>query len=814
MCLPHTMEAATGKHGASQAGLGLGGLGLGQGGRRCGGVPLEPFVHQVGGHTSMMRYDDHTVCKPLISREQRFYESLPPEMKEFTPEYKGMVLVCFEGDIDGYINLVAYPYVESEILDHEDLPEREQPRRKHSRRSLHRSTSEIKEERLPHESDSTENLQELKSPRLELQIYSDIPFQMLDNNSGLGSEKISHNPWSLRCHRQQLSRMRSESKDRKLYKFLLLENVVHHFSYPCILDLKMGTRQHGDDASEEKAARQMQKCEQSTSATLGVRVCGMQVYQMDTGHYLCRNKYYGRSLSIEGFRHALHQYLHNGASLRKDLFEPMLCQLRSLKAVLERQTTYRFYSSSLLIIYEGKEPELAYVWQKAPQETWQQKAASPPQAPAEPLENQKTPAPQPAAELPSEKEVAVNPGQGIQGVHAQGLGVGVGLQGGVLQGVQGPGLGVGLQGGVLQGVHGPGLGVGLQGGVLQGVQGPGLGVGLQGGVLQGVQGSGLGVGLQGGVLQGVHGPGLGVGVGLQGEVLQGVQGPGLGVGLQGGVLQGVQGSGLGVGLQGGVLQGVHGPGLGVGVGLQGGVLQGVQGPGLGVGLQGGVLQGVHGPGLGVGVGLQGGVLQGVQGPGFGVGLQGGVLQGVQGPGLGVGLQGGVLQGVQGLGLGVGLQGRVLQGAQGPGLGVGLQGGVLQGVHGSGLGVGLQGVQGPGVGVGLQGGVFQGAHGLTEAPLQLPQALPPPPDCPPTPVPTPPQPQKLNQEPLQPLAPLPPLPLPSTPSISVDVRMIDFAHSTFKGFRDDQTVHDGPDRGYVFGLESLIKILEGLREENL
>uniref|UniRef100_A0AAZ3NQF9 Kinase n=1 Tax=Oncorhynchus tshawytscha TaxID=74940 RepID=A0AAZ3NQF9_ONCTS len=462
MCLPHTMEAAMGKHGASQAGLGLGGLG--QGGRRCGGVPLEPFVHQVGGHTSMMRYDDHTVCKPLISREQRFYESLPPEMKEFTAEYKGMVLVCFEGDIDGYINLVAYPYVESEILDHEDLPERDQPRRKHSRRSLLRSTSEIKEERLPHENDSTENLQELKSPRLELQIYSDIPFQMLDNNSGLGSEKISHNPWSLRCHRQQLSRMRSESKDRKLYKFLLLENVVHLFSYPCILDLKMGTRQHGDDASEEKAARQMQKCEQSTSATLGVRVCGMQVYQMDTGHYLCRNKYYGRSLSIEGFRHALHQYLHNGASLRKDLFEPMLCKLRSLKAILERQTTYRFYSSSLLIIYEGKEPELAYVWQKAPQETWQQKAASPPQAPAEPLENQKTPAPQPAAELPSEKGVAVNPGLGIQGV--QGPGIGVGLQGGVHQGVQGPGLGVGLQG-----VQGPGSGVGLQGGVHQGAHG-------------------------------------------------------------------------------------------------------------------------------------------------------------------------------------------------------------------------------------------------------------------------------------------------------------------------------------------------------
>uniref|UniRef100_A0A3B1JV89 Kinase n=1 Tax=Astyanax mexicanus TaxID=7994 RepID=A0A3B1JV89_ASTMX len=345
MCVPHTMEA--GKHCTSQ----------GEGSR--GGVPLEPFVHQVGGHTSMMRYDDHTVCKPLISREQRFYESLPPEMKEFTPEYKGVVLVCFEGDSDGYINLVAYPYVESEGLDHEDLPERDQPRRKHSRRSLHRSSSDHKEDRPAHESDSTENLQELKSPRLDLQIHSDVPFQMLDSNSGLSSEKISHNPWSLRCHKQQLSRMRSESKDRKLYKFLLLENVVHHFSYPCILDLKMGTRQHGDDASEEKAARQMKKCEQSTSATLGVRVCGMQVFQMDTGHYLCRNKYYGRGLSNEGFSQSLYQYMHNGAQLRKDLFEPILNKLRNLKAVLECQASYRFYSSSLLIIYEGKEPEPA-----------------------------------------------------------------------------------------------------------------------------------------------------------------------------------------------------------------------------------------------------------------------------------------------------------------------------------------------------------------------------------------------------------------------------------------------------------------------
>ena len=57
-------------------------------------VPLEPFVHQVGGHSSMMKFDDVSVCKPLNQREHRFYEELQTEMHPFTPEYRGKLL-CF-----------------------------------------------------------------------------------------------------------------------------------------------------------------------------------------------------------------------------------------------------------------------------------------------------------------------------------------------------------------------------------------------------------------------------------------------------------------------------------------------------------------------------------------------------------------------------------------------------------------------------------------------------------------------------------------------------------------------------------------------
>lgn len=52
-------------------------------------VLLEPFVHQVGGHMSVMKYDEHTVCKPLVSQELSFYQVLPLAMRQFTPQYKG-----------------------------------------------------------------------------------------------------------------------------------------------------------------------------------------------------------------------------------------------------------------------------------------------------------------------------------------------------------------------------------------------------------------------------------------------------------------------------------------------------------------------------------------------------------------------------------------------------------------------------------------------------------------------------------------------------------------------------------------------------
>jgi hypothetical protein len=48
-------------------------------------------------------------------------------------------------------------------------------------------------------------------------------------------------------------------------RFIVLEDLCAPFKRPCVLDLKMGTRVHGDFASPEKIESQRKKCQDTTS---------------------------------------------------------------------------------------------------------------------------------------------------------------------------------------------------------------------------------------------------------------------------------------------------------------------------------------------------------------------------------------------------------------------------------------------------------------------------------------------------------------------------------------------------------------------
>jgi len=187
----------------------------------------------------------------------------------------------------------------------------------------------------------------------ELQFYQNIPQSLVDHVPAfqgtllLGSE-------------EHVGNRREAPSTSQSRKYLVLENLTKDFNKPCILDLKMGTRMYGDFASDSKRKSQRKKSKKSTSAKLGVRFCGSQRFSVASDNFEILDKYVGRNADESELRRLLEKFFTHKRLLRKDVINNVLGEICRMKKSLLDLEEYRFYSSSLLIIYEGLHQEDKY----------------------------------------------------------------------------------------------------------------------------------------------------------------------------------------------------------------------------------------------------------------------------------------------------------------------------------------------------------------------------------------------------------------------------------------------------------------------
>lgn len=333
------------------------------------------YPHQVGGHGQLMQLDWTSVLKPLVEREAAFYEAVYAEdvaedvewLREFTPGYLGrreLVRGPVETEKEKEFGLGP------SVVDNEE-----------------RGAEEGVVEPLPLVTqNSYDHLRWCEGGDIEaskrnappgIRICSDASADDLGKVAGkdetawdkslgsvadgrdfcrmsvakkgdaggtpLSAARIS--PWAVHMA------VKRPAANAGCSPIIVLEDVNQSFHYPCVADIKVGKRHFDDHATPAKQARHIAKANATTTAATGVRFIGLQSLKGKV--YESRDKYHGRRLKVGDLIPETEWFFHNGEFLRKDAIALILKKLRAIAGNMEKQRVFVFYSSSLLIVYEG-----------------------------------------------------------------------------------------------------------------------------------------------------------------------------------------------------------------------------------------------------------------------------------------------------------------------------------------------------------------------------------------------------------------------------------------------------------------------------
>jgi len=138
-------------------------------------------------------------------------------------------------------------------------------------------------------------------------------------------------------------------------KFMMIENLTKGMMKPCIVDIKVGAKTYGPDASAEKKEKS-DAAYSGTKKPFGFSVLGMSVYMgQHKDDFKVLNKEFGKHLTKDNIDDFLQTYFDGKNKTDKTIkvAQIFLRKLEEIQEFYSKQKTFHIFGSSLLFVYDA-----------------------------------------------------------------------------------------------------------------------------------------------------------------------------------------------------------------------------------------------------------------------------------------------------------------------------------------------------------------------------------------------------------------------------------------------------------------------------
>lgn len=133
---------------------------------------------------------------------------------------------------------------------------------------------------------------------------------------------------------------------------IVLQDMTLSYTQPSMIDIKIGRQTYEPTASAAKIERELRKYPYQKD--IGFRITGMKVWNCIDKNYFMVDKWFGRSLLPVQVQLGLAAYFFDGNSFRVRVMQDTITQLQRVLRWMEEQKQYKFFCSSILVVYDSE----------------------------------------------------------------------------------------------------------------------------------------------------------------------------------------------------------------------------------------------------------------------------------------------------------------------------------------------------------------------------------------------------------------------------------------------------------------------------